>query len=710
MSIGAPGDLSEPAPQEYNPLGDGDHAVPSSDRHQLVLVDGRTFVVSDESGQLHAGSHGLIHDDLRYLSRCTVTLDAARLELLAAGTPSPLSAVVVSRAVAPGGNATALLTRRRWVADGLREDLGLRNPSTQPQSWTLRLQLAADFAHVFEVKAGRAGVDRLPVPDAGGWRIDHDGDNVWSRIRLAPVPDQVDLTSGTFSWHVQVPARGEWPLVITVEPVEEGAPSGLAFPIGTTPTAAIPMGRLSAWRAGVPRVVSTDPRLGRLLDQSLSDLASLRIVDAGHVDRAVVAAGAPWFMTLFGRDSLLTSWMALPFEPGLAAGVLASLADLQGRRDDPVADEQPGKILHELRRHGGGGPFASRHRYYGTVDATPLFVMLAAEAQRWGALAVEDHEWLSPAVTDALDWLQGQADGNGDGFVDYRRGDPAGLVNQGWKDSWDGVTFADGTVAAAAPIALAEVQGYAYAALLGAAELATVLPVGRDAGELRQRAAELRTRFNERFWDERGWFVTAIDGEGRPADSLTTNPGHALWCGIAEPELAARHLDWFTDPALWTGWGLRTLATTMGAFDPLSYHNGSVWPHDSAICAAGAARYGRWDVVDLLRNGALDAAMRFGGRPPELFAGLSRDDVPMPVAYPSSCSPQAWAAASVLLHLRSMLGLEPADDGSRPVLTRPDLTGVPDLTMDHIHCGARTFTVAVHGALGVISAATDPPP
>jgi glycogen debranching enzyme len=407
-------------------------------------------------------------------------------------------------------------------------------------------------------------------------------------------------------------------------------------------------------------------------------------------------------MTLFGRDSLLTAWMTLPFDGSLAGGVLASLADLQGREDDPTSEEQPGRILHELRRHGGSGAFSSRNRYYGTVDATPLFVGLTAEAWRWRAIDEATLRGLAPAVGRAIDWIIGPGDSDGDGFVDYRRRDPRGLANQGWKDSWDGITRADGTVPNA-PLALVEVQGYAYAALQGAASLADVVDVGHRATDLRRRADELKGRFNEIFWDRRGWFVLGLDSDGRPIDSLTTNPGHALWSGIADEDKAARYVERLVDADLWTGWGLRTLARSMAAYDPLSYHNGSVWPHDTALCVAGAARYGCWDAVDLFVDGALEATSHFDGRPPELFAGVARDDVAMPVAYPSSCSPQAWSSASVLMLVRTMLGLEPTADRSGVELSRPDLSGVADLTLDRLEFGGRPLSVSVHEGRGRVT-------
>jgi len=484
-------------------------------------------------------------------------------------------------------------------------------------------------------------------------------------------------------WDLALGPHEQSVVTVTVEPFVGDDAAGLAFPIGRSPAEAIPMRRLASWRASVPRVVSSDPRLAPAVDQAMADLSALRIIDAAHPERPVIAAGAPWFMTLFGRDSLLSSWMTLPFDPTLATGVLVTLAELQGRRYDAVAEEQPGRILHELRRQGGGGPFAARDRYYGTVDATALFVMLAAEAHRWGALSTATLETLRPAVDAAVAWLIGDGDSNGDGFIDYQRSDPSGLSNQGWKDSWDGVNFADGRLPDG-PIALVEAQGYAYGAFLGAAELTGTLGLARSADELTARARTLRQRFNTEFWDDRGWFVIGLDGQGRAIYALTTNPGHALWTGIADSELAHRYLDRLTEPAMWTGWGLRTLAEDMRAYDPLSYHNGSVWPHDTALCAAGAARYGRWDIVDQIFDGALDAASEFHGRPPELFAGIDRSEAPTPVAYPSSCSPQAWSSASILMLLRTILDLAPSPDRTTVDVRRPDLTRIPDLRIERL--------------------------
>jgi glycogen debranching enzyme len=693
-------------------------SVPAGGRHDLVTVDGRSFAISGEEGDMAAATHGLVYDDVRHLSRLRMRVTGGQAELLAASTPTPLSAVVVSRVLTPvektatspedGASdplAEVMLVRRRWLAGILVEELTLRNPHGEPVAVHLDLDVAADFAHVFDVKsgAGNGQVARCESTRPDRWTLLSPLDaEDRTEVFLEPPPDESDPAAGGAGWRLRIGGGQEVTVTVRVQPVSAGVPADLERPSRLADGVAIR--ELGAWRRAVPTVVSLDPRLPAAVDQALADLAALRIVDREHPDRAVVAAGAPWFMTLFGRDSLLTSWMTLPFDGSLAGGVLSSLSDLQGREDHPESEEQPGRILHELRRHGGSGAFSSRSRYYGTVDATPLFVGLAAEAWRWRAVDLGALHRLAPAIGRAIDWILGPGDSDGDGFVDYRRRGPHGLANQGWKDSWDGITRADGTIPTA-PLALAEVQGYVYAALQGAAALGEVVDIGHSSGDLRRRAETLRGRFNEVFWDRRGWFVLGLDADGSPIDSLTTNPGHALWSGIADDDKAQRYVERLVDRDLWTGWGLRTLARSMAAYDPLSYHNGSVWPHDTALCIAGAARYGCWDAVDVMVDGALEATRHFDGRPPELFAGVSRDDVPMPVAYPSSCSPQAWASASVLMLVRSMLGLEPTADGAGVELVRPDLAGVADLSLERLHFGDRELSVTVQDGRGRVALA-----
>ncbi len=645
--------------------------VPASKPHDVTLVDGRTFAISDVAGDMWDATHGLMHDDLRHLSEFTVRTPGREIEILTGTAVSPFSGAFVQRLRfdhEPEGDAL-LMVRRRWIGDGLREDIELANPTGTAVSVDVTLRVGADFAHLFDVKAGHGSEPGTLVADGDAWIIVAPNDpHTGTRVECHPKPDLVDLAIGTLVWRVDLEARASVELCLTVEPIVDDMRADIQFPCTMRPNDAIPLRRLHSWRESTPRLRSTDTRLSTAFDQALADLASLHIVDDAHPDRVLVAAGAPWFMTVFGRDSLLTAWMTLPFDASLARGVLLTLADLQGTIDDPTADEEPGKILHELRRHGGGGPFATRSRYYGTVDATPLFVMLAAEAWRWGALTAHDLEALGPAVDRALDWLEQFLDD--ERFVSYARREASGLSNQGWKDSWDGISSAGGGIPDA-PISLVEVQGYTFAALVGGADLAGPMGLRHDRAALARRAQRFRDQFNAAFWDKRGYYVLGLDGSGRPIDALTTNPGHALWAGIADSEGANRYLDLVMGSDLWSGWGVRTLSEKMSRYHPLSYHNGSVWPHDTAIVAAGAARYGRWDVVDALADGALAAASHFAGRPPELFAGLSRTSVPVPVPYPSSCSPQAWSSASILLHVRSVVGLDVNTDRDAMVVTRP---------------------------------------
>jgi glycogen debranching enzyme len=682
------------------PMNVDDWSVPAVSTGSITLVSGRDFVISDTGGDMVRGAvHGLIHHDRRHLNCWSVAVSGHELRPLAATTPTPFHAVFVSRVHELDGHPLPILViRRRWVGDGMREVIELHNSGSVARTLEVTVVAGADFGHLFDVKSGHPSRSHGRVVETGRG-IDIECPESDHRTIIGVRPAASGVGDQGWSWHFELDAHGHRAARITVETiVDELTGDEWAADDATHSLDHLSHDRYSTWQERVSRVVSPDPRLTLGVRKSLEDLASLRIFDTDHPELAVVAAGAPWYMTLFGRDSLLTSYMALPFAPELARDVLRELAELQGRAIDPASGEEPGKIIHELRSHGGSGPFRERSRYYGTVDATPLYVLVAAEAMRWGAVSAADHAWMVPAVDAAMAWIRDFGDSDGDGFIDYRRHDDVGLSNQGWKDSWDGVTFADGSLPDA-PIALVEAQGYAYAALLGAAEIYDTIDRRDDAERCRRDADDLRERFNRVFWDDRGWFVEALDHAGRPVDSLGSNPGHALWTGIADADLANRYIDTLVGDGLWSGWGVRTLATSMGAYDPLSYHNGSVWPHDTAICLAGASRYGRWDVVDLLTDGLLDASMYFGGRLPELFAGVPRHRVPVPVPYPGSCSPQAWAAASVLLVLRANLGLH-ADVNRRTVTLEPRGLLVNDFRCDRLVVGDRSLAIDLReGAL-----------
>jgi glycogen debranching enzyme len=373
---------------------------------------------------------------------------------------------------------------------------------------------------------------------------------------------------------------------------------------------------------------------------------------------ALPAAGMPWFMTVFGRDTLITCLQTMVLGPELAVSALDTLAALQATEDDPSIDAEPGKIVHELRR--GRAAETWFPRYYGTADATPLFLVLLSEVWRWTGDAPLVQR-LRPAAAAALEWCDRWGDLDGDGFVEYHRRTDRGLANQSWKDSGDSQRFHDGTLAES-PIAPAEVQGYVYDAKARLAELAR--EVWRDrplADRLEREAAELRTRFDEAYWVEErgGFYALALDADKRPVDSLCSNVGHLLWSGIVPPERVDTVVDSLMGDALWSGWGVRTMSTDDAGFNPLSYHNGTVWPHDTSLAAWGLARAGRWPETRRIIHTLLEAASWFAWSLPEVFAGYPRSDTPFPIAYPTAARPQAWAAGTPVLLLRLLLGLEP---------------------------------------------------
>jgi glycogen debranching enzyme len=393
----------------------------------------------------------------------------------------------------------------------------------------------------------------------------------------------------------------------------------------------------------------------RTLRRSYDDLGSLRIEDPNHPERVVVAAGAPWFMTLFGRDSLLASEMALPVDPSLALGTLQTLADRQGTVVDPMSEEEPGKILHEVRLDVSSGlSLGGKSTYYGSVDATPLFVVVLGSASRYGFFA-DTIAALMPHADRALDWIREYGDKDGDGFVEYQRLNPQGLINQGWKDSWDGINFADGTLAEG-PIALCEVQGYVYAAYTARAWMAHDAGDAALASDYAERAAQLKKQFNEQFWmPEHGYYAVALDGQKRQVDACASNMGHCLVYGLIDEDKAPQVVERLMSPEMFSGWGVRTLASDMGAYNPASYHNGSVWPHDNALIASGLLRYGFIAEAQRISTALLEAADFSGGRLPELFCGFSRDQVAEPVPYPTACSPQAWAATTPIRLVTSLM-------------------------------------------------------
>lgn len=641
-----------------------DNAAGSTGQGAVTLVAGSSFCISLPNGDVFPHHpHGIFYQDTRILSRWALTVNGQPLEPLGAWTTSPFQGMYVGRATRSDGRADSPLTveRRRELGAGFVEDITVYNYSVEPAPCEVALSVDADFSDLFEVKDGRflRRWEQTRRARAGSvtieatWQGSHNG--IVVRVRDAVV------TADGLVVNMVVPAHGKWTVRATVLPLsaETDVDAGVPTISLSADLISAQQRRQRAWEERVPLPRTGNPSIERSLIRSHDDIGALRIVDPLHPDRMVVAAGAPWFMALFGRDALLSSCMVLPVDATLALGTLQTLADRQGTKVDPVTEEQPGRILHEVRLDVGTGlALGGRSVYYGTADATPLFVTLLGEASRWG-LPAEDINALLPNADRALDWIRDYGDRDGDGFVEYERLSDQGLINQGWKDSWDGINFADGRIAEA-PIALCEVQGYVYSAYIARAWMAYEAGDDALAIDLRERAERLKAQFNEQFWlPDRGYYAIALDRDKRPVDACASNMGHCLWSGIVDEDkapLVARRL---MSPEMFSGWGVRTLATDMGAYNPVSYHNGSVWPHDNALIVAGMMRYGLVKEAQRLSSALMEAAEFAENRLPELFCGFSRADYPEPLPYPTACSPQAWASATPVMLLRSLLRYEP---------------------------------------------------
>ena len=640
-----------------------DNAAGPTGQGAVTLVAGSSFCISLQNGDiLPHHPHGVFYQDTRILSRWSLTVNGQPLEPLGAWTPSPYQGTYVGRAARADGRSDSPLTvvRKRELGAGIAEEIMIHNYGLQPSSCEVGLTVEADFADLFEVKDGRFHRlwDQTRRAKAGSVTIEA----AWQETRKGIVVrvHDAEVTAEGLVLRVIVPAHGKLAIRATVLPLSAETEVDAGVPTVSLTAAMISAQarRQKAWDERVPLTRVGNPVVERSLLRSHDDIGALRIMDPQHPDRMVIAAGAPWFMALFGRDSLLSSFMVLPVDATLALGTLQTLADRQGMKVDPLTEEQPGRILHEVRLDVGTGlALGGRSAYYGTIDATPLFVTLLGEASRWG-LPVDDIAALVPHADRALDWIREYGDRDGDGFVEYERLNDQGLINQGWKDSWDGINFADGRMAEA-PIALCEVQGYVYSAYIARAWMAYDAGDQALAADFRERAERLKKQFNDHFWlPDCGYYAIALDKDKRPVDACASNMGHCLWSGIVDedkaPQVAARLMS----PEMFSGWGVRTLATDMGAYNPVSYHNGSVWPHDNALIVAGLMRYGFVKEAQQLSSALMEAAQFADNRLPELFCGFSRSEYPEPLPYPTACSPQAWASATPVMLIRSLLRYE----------------------------------------------------
>jgi len=648
----------------------------------LTILDGANYCVSDEAGDIVGATDGFFAFDTRFLSLFRLTVNGLRPLPLSHGKLAYFSAAFYLRNPVAGGLESDSLTivRERFVGDGMEDHISVRSHARATLAFDLTLEIGTDFADILTVKEhdpthGNPRHARpLPEPVRALYEHDRnrlllggaDGFDGLTQVLLSH-PGEVD--GGVVRFPLELEPGESWGCRIAVFPSEHGVENAPQAPDSHFGEERTRVKRsLRSWHLRVPELRAEWNDLQRTYERSVADLASLRI---GH-DRRFVgelpAAGMPWFMTVFGRDTLITCFQTLLFGPELSRSALITLAELQATEDNPELDAEPGKILHELRD--GRAATTWFPCYYGTIDATPLYLILLSELWRWTGEDDLVRGFRRPALR-ALDWIDHYGDQDGDGFLEYLRRSPRGLFNQSWKDSDDSQLFHDGT-RARPPIAPCEAQGYVYDAKLRTAELARLVwDEPALAERLESEARTLFDRFNETFWCEKrgGYYALALDGEKRRVDALASNIGHLLWSGIVPKERADAIVERLTDPAdgLWSGWGVRTMSERDGGFNPLSYHDGSVWPHDNSLVAAGLARYGRWSEAQLIIRGLLEAAAYLDHQLPEVFAGYDRTETPFPIEYPTAARPQAWAAAAPILLLQILLGLEP--DREAGVLT-----------------------------------------
>ncbi|HUZ82500.1 MAG TPA: glycogen debranching N-terminal domain-containing protein, partial [Gaiellaceae bacterium] len=570
----------------------------------FTVLEGSTFCVCDERGDVDGTPRaaGFFAADTRFLSRCVLTIGGARPEPLSQSQPVPHVACFVLRnaVVEAIGPNQLSVERERFVAGGMGERIAIVNHGSERLGFDVTLEVAVDFADIFEVKSadpGFAEFDGAAV-DASGTPPAVDGDTLlfaddgFPARCLLHVSQPFTLEGGSMRFELALEPRQRWEVTVALQSLLDGqAPLAAAgFRARLDGERERANGSLTAWRRAAPRLESSWNDLTRAWERSVADLAALRIQDEDFDVGALPAAGAPWFMTVFGRDTLITCLQTMVFGPELSASALRELAATQATEADPERDSEPGKIIHEMRR--GKAARAWTDRYYGTVDATPLFLILLSEHWRWTddpTLTLE----LEGAARRALAWIDGPGDLDGDGFVEYLRRAKRGIKHQSWKDSDASMVFRDGTFAEP-PIASAEVQGYVYDAKLRVAEIAReVWGDDETAERLTAEAGLLAARFNDAFWvGDGGYYALGLDRDKRAIDGVASNMGHLLWSGIVPPERTDQVAETLMSDGLWSGWGVRTLSSTQAAYNPLVYHNGTVWPHDNSLVAAGLARAG----------------------------------------------------------------------------------------------------------------------
>jgi glycogen debranching enzyme len=705
-------------PGEQVRLGDHYYIRASSvaaDLPKLVLKHDDAFFVADVRGDFPAipdSEFGFYVEDTRYLQTLQLLVNGDRPLLLSAATTDDAVQIAVdlTNPDQPAGEGTnrhvgrSIHLARRLTLQGSQfcQLVSVDTFSGAPHEIELAFRFDSDFADVFEVRGfarERRGELLSPAVEADAVRLGYrglDGALRTTQITFDPRPDRLDSVAAQYRLRLLPGRPVEICLTASAAHADDQPGPGMAAP-AAAPTStgecrgtALEFPRLPSihdrpggygevltrrarageqWLQRETQIRTSHEQVNQWIERSRVDL---RMLATATADGRIPYAGIPWYVAPFGRDSLITTFQLLPFDAAMARGTLRFLAHHQGQIEDRFTDQEPGKILHEFRR---GELAACRDivfiPYYGSVDATPLFVMLLAEYLRWTAdLGFATELW--PAAQRALAWLRRQLAEGTD--LAYECRSSRGLVNQGWKDSFDAIMHASGALAPA-PIALVEAQGYAYAALEGGAELAALLGDTTLAGELSQEAQRLQRRFEAAYWmDKEDFYALARDGTGAPCQVITSNPGHCLWTGLIAPDRAKKIAQRMMGSEMFSGWGLRTLAMGERRYNPMSYHNGSVWPHDTAIAAAGFRRYGLTEPFFTLATGLFESVLHYNGlRMPELFCGFGRVPGQGPVRYPAACSPQAWSSGAVFHLLTAMLGLQPEARDNRLTLNEPVL-------------------------------------
>ncbi|MEO3781503.1 glycogen debranching N-terminal domain-containing protein [Micromonospora sp. B11E3] len=639
----------------------------------VSILQGNTFVVSDEAGDIAPSSRrptGVFTFDTRFISTWVLTVDGQRMYALSTDALQYYEARFYCVPGEPTHYVDAKLSviRHRTIGgSSFQEQLTVLNHMGEDAEIRVRLDIDGDFADLFEVKDEqiyKPGLSEVSVRD-GQMRLTYERENFRrSAVISSSEPAKIDRRG--VIWNIRIPPRSRWSTLVRVDILVEaapGQPSEASIQQHTHHVRARMRDQLDRWMDQAPSLVCDSEALSRVYRRGLVDLAALQYTPTTTAGRSIPAAGLPWFMTMFGRDSMIVCLQTLPCLPGMAVTTLRAMALAQGGKFDDFRDEEPGKILHEVR-YGELAAFEDQPHtsYYGAADSTPLFLILLDEYERWTG----DSDLVRELEQDArlaLAWIDTYADLLGTGYIWYRtRNLRNGLENQCWKDSPDSISYADGRIPEP-PRATCEQQGYAYDARIRAARLAREFwsdPAYAD--QLERQAADLKERFNRDFWvDDGGYYALALDRDGGHVDALASNMGHLLWSGIVDPERAAQVVAHLVSPRMYSGWGIRTLAMDQGRYNPVGYHVGTVWPFDNSIIAWGMRRYGYRQEAGLVARGIIEAAPFFDYRLPEAFAGYDRDLTIHPVEYPTACSPQAWSAATPMLLLRTLLGLEPHD-------------------------------------------------